>query len=63
MNATAVSPAGVKMNTACGFASLIRWTNGANSGLLSGTRNDPTTSPPFATNTFLNVASASSPGP
>ena len=62
MNATAVSPAGVKMNTASGLASLIRWTNGANSGFLSGTRNAPTTSPPFAVNTFLNVASASRPG-
>src|SRR5438034_1007050 len=63
MNATAVSPAGVKMKTASGLASLIRWTNGANSGFLSGTRSDPITSPPFAANTFLNVVSASSPGP
>ena len=40
------------MKTASGFASLVRWMNGAKSGFFSGILIDPTTSPPPALNTF-----------
>ena len=57
------APAGTKMNTASGLASLTRWMKGAKSGFCSGVRIDSLTCPPPAVNVFLNAASASLPGP
>jgi hypothetical protein len=37
---------GRKTKIACGFESLARWMNGANSGFDSGVRTEPTISPP-----------------
>ena len=62
MNAMLCSPAGTKMKTASGLASLMRCTNGAKSGLRSGTRTESTTVPPAAVNASLKPFSESTPG-
>ena len=59
----APTPDGTNTNTASGEASRTRCRNGAKSGLRNGTRSSAGTCPPSAVNRFLNVVSASMPGP
>ena len=55
-------PAGMNTIKASGFASLTRCRYGAKSGFCSGTRTDPTISPPPALKPCVKAVSASWPG-
>src|ERR1700722_11953055 len=50
------------MNAVSGFRSMMRWSDGAKSGLASGTRSDSMTSPPTWDQRVLKDVSASTPG-